>query len=308
MTSAPMMECKKVLGEVADTGCEESELIGLAVDLLRKQGKLQSQKKAGRTAAEGLIGTRTLNDGTAAVMGELNCETDFVSRNDAFQKALASTLDAGSGLVTGSGDIDLTSVMGAGCEGGESVEQVFEGVVLALREKLELRRMASLQAEEGGIVVPYVHNQAQLNFKSSVSLGRIGALVAISPLSPGSPSKDELQALGRSIAMHTAATTPLYLSSAHADKAAVDKEATILREQARMSGKPAAVVEKIVQGRLQKFYSETCLVDMPFVLGDGQKQTVGMLLQEHKAKVTGFLRWQVGEGVETDVTLSLIHI
>src|SRR5215475_3564019 len=278
MTGAGMMDCKSALGETQ--GDMEA-----AVDLLRKKGLAKAAKKAGRVAAEGLIAVKVA--GPKGVVVEVNSETDFVARNDMFQglvKMVAQVaLDVGS-------DVEKIKAAKAG---SVTVEHALADAVATIGENMTLRRAAQLSVSKGAIG-SYVHNSV------TDGLGKIGVLVGLE--SPG--SSDELTALGRLVAMHVAASNPQAVDPAGLDPAVVEREKNVLADKFRQQGKPENVIAKIVESGLKTFYKEVCLLEQPYVHDD--KKTVAQALKESEGKVggpikvTGFVRFAVGEGVEKD--------
>ncbi len=275
-TGAGMMDAKKALVET--DGDMEA-----AVDLLRVQGLAKADKKAGRTAAEGLVGVAV--DGGVGVAVEVNSETDFVARNPVFQELVGSIARIALGVA---GDVEALKAapMGAKTVGETVTEQV-----ATIGENLSLRRSARIEA---GVVASYVHNAA------APGMGRIGALVGLD----STGDKAALEALGRQIAMHVAATSPASLDEADLDPALVTREKQVLTEQARGSGKPDHVIEKMIAGRMNKFFQEVCLMKQAFVINPDL--TVEGALKEAEAgvgapvTVSGFVRLAVGEGVEKE--------
>ena len=279
-TGAGMMDCKNALSEV------EGDMEA-AVDWLRTKGLAKAAKKAGRVAAEGLVGVRS--EGTAGAVVEVNSETDFVARNEQFQDMV--TQISGVALETG-GDAD--AVLAADYPGsGKSVADYITEMVATIGENMSVRRCLKLSVESGA-VASYVHNQ------SAPGLGRIGVIVALS--SEG--DQDALAAFGKQVAMHIAATNPLALTPEDLDPAVVERERAILADQARESGKPEEIIDKMVEGRLRKFYEESVLVSQVFVI-DGEN-TVEKAVKAAEAdvgapiKITGFVRYALGEGIEKD--------
>ncbi|MBI1366391.1 MAG: elongation factor Ts [Alphaproteobacteria bacterium] len=282
LTGAGMMDCKAALGE---TGGD----LEAAVDWLRKKGLSKAAKKSGRTAAEGLIALATARDGDAAkaVLVEVNSETDFVARNELFQKMVADIAKAA--LET---DGDVASVRAAPYPGaGESVEKHVAGMVGQIGENMTLRRAAMLSVPEGAIGA-YVHGQV------ADGAGKIGVLVALK----SAGDKAKLEALGKQLAMHVAAARPLSGRIEDLDPAVVAREKDVLAEQARASGKPEAIIEKMVEGRLRKFYEESVLLEQIFVV-DGETKVAKVI--ENAAKnvgapieFAGFARLELGEGVD----------
>jgi elongation factor Ts len=275
-----MMDCKKALQE---TGGD----MDAAMDWLRTKGLSKAAKKADRIAAEGLIAVALRSDGlgmTGAAV-ELNAETDFVARNALFQNAALTVAKVALDV-----DGDAAAVSAARTEDGQTVAELITGLIATVGENMVVRRSARFKVAQGAVAA-YVHNAA------APDVGRIGVLVAIE----GAGDQAKIQELGRKIAMHIAATAPLSVSTDDLDPAAVEHEKVILTEQAMESGKPAGVVEKMVEGRIRKFYEEVVLLKQAFVMNPDQ--TVEQLVAEtSKAlgsplKVTGFVRLALGEGV-----------
>jgi elongation factor Ts len=275
-TGAGMMDCKNALAETKGD-------IEAAMDLLRKKGITKAAKKAGRAAAEGLVGVAT--GGHVGALVEVNAETDFVARNDEFKgfvKAAAQLALEEDG--------DLEKVLGRKL-GEATVQQTLTGLVAKIGENMSVRRTIAL-AVEPGVVSAYVHNA------SSPELGKIGVLVALK----STADKAKLAALGKQIAMHVAAASPLALTPAHLDKAVVEKERAIQADIARQSGKPENVVEKMLEGRMRKFYEESVLLQQTFVI-DGETRVEKVIEKASKelgapVEIAGFVRYQVGEGIE----------
>src|SRR6266851_5002386 len=246
-TGAGMMDCKRALGDTEGD-------IEAAVDWLRKKGLAAAAKKSGRVAAEGLVGVATRGRAGAAV--EVNSETDFVARNELFQ-AFVRTV---SGLALGAGG-NVEALKESPYPGtGRTVAGELTELVARIGENLVLRRSASLEVGRG-IVASYVHNSL------ASGLGKIAALVALESESEG----DALAGLGRQLAMHVAAAKPLYIDTAEVPAAALDRERAVLREQAQASAKTEAIVERMVEGRLRKFYEEVVLLEQIFVI-DGERR------------------------------------
>jgi elongation factor Ts len=276
-TGAGMMDAKKAL--VENGGDLEK-----SADWLREKGILKAAKKADRVAAEGLIGVAAT--GKAAALVEVNSETDFVARNEGFQKAVREI--AGVALANNG---DVTKVAHAASSTGGTVNEMLQGLVATIGENMTLRRAASLSVSEG-VVATYLHNVA------ADGLGKIGVLVALE--SPGDVSR--LTDLGRKVAMHVASMKPLAATTAELDPAVVEKERQILTAQAAESGKPANVIEKMVEGRIRKFYQESVLVEQAFVMDPDV--TVGKFIENAgknmgaPVKLKGFLKFEVGEGID----------
>src|SRR5579862_2363635 len=277
-TGAGMMDCKRALGESG--GDLES-----AVDWLRKKGLAAAAKKAGRVAAEGLVGVATR--GPAGAVVEVNSETDFVARNELFQ-AFVRTV---AGLAVG-GNGDVEALKAAPYPGtGRSVAEELTELVGRIGENLVLRRVARL-AVERGVVAAYLHNSL------GPGLGKIGVLVALESGAAEAP----LTLLGRQLAMHVAAAQPLYLDTAAVPAAALERERAVLREQAQTGGKTEAIVERMVEGRLLKFYEESVLLEQIFVIDNETRvgKAIEAVAKEAGAPIraTGFVRFALGEGIE----------
>ena len=276
-TGAGMMDCKAALTE---TGGE----IEAAIDWLRTKGLAKAAKKAGRVAAEGLVAVASA--GKRAIMIELNSETDFVARNPDFQ-ALASGI-AQTGLAT---DGSLAAVLAAKMKSGKAVEDEIKSAIATIGENITLRRTAMVSVGEGA-VASYVHSAV------APGLGKIGVIVGLE--SPG--KADKLEQVGKQIAMHIAAASPLAVRPSELDPAVVEREKAIFAEQARESGKPEAIIAKMVEGRLRKFHEEVVLLSQTFVI-DTEK-TVEQALKAAEgdiggaATVTEFICFRLGEGVE----------
>ena len=282
-TGAGMMDCKRALGETA------GDIEG-AVDWLRKKGLAAAAKKAGRIAAEGLVGVATsMSSGASAgAVVEVNSETDFVARNEAFQNLVRRVAD----LALATGDID--AVKGAPFPGtGRSVAEEVTHLVSTIGENMNLRRVRRLAVAKG-VVVSYVHNALV------AGLGKIGVLVALE----STGDADKLAALGKQLAMHVAAANPQFLDIAAVDKASLDRERDILREQAKASGKPDAIIDKMVEGRLRKYYEEVVLLEQLFVI-DGETRIAKVVEAAAKEagapiKIAAFARFALGEGIEKE--------
>ncbi|MEP4033276.1 translation elongation factor Ts [Roseibium polysiphoniae] len=279
-SGAGMMDCKTALTESG--GDMEA-----AVDWLRTKGLAKAAKKAGRVAAEGLVGVAA--EGSKAAVIELNSETDFVARNEGFQELVKNVAQVAVGT-----DGDLEAVSDAGYPGSEkNVKDSITDAIATIGENMTLRRTAVLSVSEG-VVATYVHGAV------TEGLGKIGVLVALE----SSGDKDKLNGLGRQIAMHIAATSPLALSTDDLDPAVVDRERSVFVEQARESGKPDNIIEKMVEGRIRKFYEEVTLVKQSFVIDPDKtvEQAVEALGKElgTDVKLTGFVRFALGEGIEKE--------
>jgi elongation factor Ts len=275
-TGAGMMDCKTALAET--NGDMEA-----ASDWLRKKGISKAAKKAGRAAAEGLVGV-AVGNGVGALV-EVNAETDFVARNEEFKVFVKSAAQL---ALEESGDLDklLNRKMG-----DATVQQILTEMVAKIGENMSVRRTIAL-AVDPGVVSAYVHTA------SSPELGKIGVLVALK----STADKVKLNALGKQIAMHVAAAAPLALTPTHLPKEVVDRERSIQTEIARQSGKPDNVIEKMMEGRMRKFYEETVLLQQTFVI-DGETRMEKVIEKASKdlgapVEIAGFIRFQVGEGIE----------
>jgi len=276
MTSAGMMDCKKALTE-----CDGD--IDAAVDWLRTKGIAKADKKAGRIAAEGLVAVASA--GTTGAVVEVNSETDFVARNEGFQEAVAKIANK---ALSASDTADLAA---AEVEDGKSVTEYLVSLVAKIGENMSFRRMAKLSVKDG-VVATYVHNAV------APDMGKIGVLVALE----STGDKDKLAALGKNIAMHVAATNPLALNVDDLDADVVAKERKALSDEALESGKPAAIVDKMVDGRMVKFFKESVLMTQIFVM-DGERSIEQVIADEAKAigadiTMTGYVRMGVGDGIE----------
>ena len=274
-TSAGMMDCKKALSE--SNGDMEA-----AIDWLRTKGIAKADKKAGRVAAEGLVAVAT--QGTTGVLVEVNSETDFVSRNEGFQTAVAQI--ASTAL-----SVDNTEALRDAQIDGKTVTTFLTDLVAKIGENMSLRRMEKLSVSSG-VVEGYIHNSA------APGMGRIGVLVALE----STGDTDKLNALAKKIAMHIAATSPLALTTDDLDQDLVAKERKALKDEAIESGKPEAIVDKMVEGRMVKFFKESVLMTQMFVM-DPDHNVETIIANEAKAlgadiKMTGYVRMEVGDGIE----------
>ena len=280
-SGAGMMDCKKALAET--DGDMEA-----AIDWLRTKGLATAAKKSGRVASEGLVAFAV--DGTKGAVIELNAETDFVARNTEFQE-FASTL---AGLALAAGDLDALTAADYP-DTGRNVAEELTHKIATIGENMSLRRMAAVSVGSGA-VVSYMHNA------TAAGLGRIGVLVALE----SSASADVLEPLGKQIAMHVAATAPASLSVDDLDKDMVQRERDVLIEQAKASGKPQEIAEKMVEGRMKKYYKEVVLLEQVSVI-DGETQISDVVAKAGKdagaeIALTGFVRFNLGEGIEKEET------
>ena len=275
-----MMDCKNALQE---TGGD----IEAAMELLRKKGLSKAEKKSGRAAAEGLVAGKLSADGKTGVLIELNAETDFVSKNDTFQ---AAARDIAEVALTVEG---VDAISAAKTAKGETVSDLVTNMIATIGENMRLRRSARLTVSQGAVSL-YLHNA------QGEGVGRLGVIVALE----GAGDQAVLKDVGRKIALHVAGTPmpPLALSTEDLDPAAVEKEKKFLTDQALESGKPIAVVEKMIEGRIRKWQEEVVLLKQPFVMNPDQ--TIEQLVAEtakqlgSPVSVKGFVRFALGEGVE----------
>lgn len=281
LTGAGMMDCKAALNET--NGDMEA-----AVDWLRKKGISKADKKAGRTAAEGLIGVDAGLREAAVV--EVNSETDFVARNAAFQEIVANVAKVALAYGT------TEAVAAAKYPGSDkSVTDTIKDAVGTIGENMGFRRSAKLTVPHG-VVATYVHNAV------ADGLGKLGVLVAIETTG----NEHAANAFARQVAMHVAASNPVALTAEEVDPALVEREKAIFSDQARQSGKPEAIIEKMVEGRLRKFYEEVVLLKQAFVLNPDI--TVEKALKDAEkeigapAKIVAYLRYALGEGIEKETT------
>ncbi|PZQ44955.1 MAG: elongation factor Ts [Micavibrio aeruginosavorus] len=277
-TGAGMMDAKNAL-------TENNGDIEAAVDWLRKKGLAKAEKKSSRTAAEGLVAIAS--SGKTGAVVEVNSETDFVARNEEFQTFVKAVADK---ALTEASDLD--SLLNAKLD-GKPVSENLTDKIAKIGENMTIRRMEKHSVSDG-VVVGYVHNSVAPN------LGKIGVLVALE----STGDKEKLEALGKQIAMHAAAAFPKFLKKEDVDTATLDRERDVLREQAKAEGKPAEIVEKMLEGRLRKFYEEICLLEQIFVM-DGETKIAKLL--ENAAKDVGapvalksYSRIQLGEGIEKE--------
>jgi elongation factor Ts len=275
-TGAGMMDCKAALSETGGN-------LEAAVDWLRKKGLSKAAKKAGRVAAEGLVGIAVR--ATKGIVVEVNSETDFVARNDLFQGLVKMVADA---ALDAGATVDKILAAKAG---GITINEAIADTIAKVGENMSLRRAAELSVGKGAIG-SYVHNAV------SDGLGRIGVLVALE----STGKADELKAFGRMVAMHVASANPQAIDPSGLDAAAIEREKAVLSDKAKAQGKPANVIDKIVESGLKTFYKEVCLLDQGFIFDD--KKSVAQAVKEAEAKagapikVAAFVRFALGEGIE----------
>jgi len=279
-TGAGMMDCKTALSET--DGDMEA-----AVDWLRAKGFAKAAKKAGRTAADGLVGAAV--KGTKGALVEVNAETDFVARNEQFQKMVAEISKL---ALKAEGDVD---VLGAETypRSDKTVSDYINEMIATIGENMRLRRTAFIKVSRG-VVVSYVHNAA------APDMGKIGVIVGLQ----STGDKDKLQALGKQLAMHIAAISPLAVDVESLDPAVIERERAILVEQARESGKPDNIIEKMVEGRLNKYYQDVVLLKQALVTDPDNTVEQAIKAAEEdigaSIKIKGFERFALGEGIEKD--------
>ena len=281
-TGAGMMDCKRALAET------QGDLEG-AVDWLRKKGLAAAAKKAGRVASEGLVGVAV--KGNTGALVEVNAETDFVARNETFQNYVRTVAQ----IALDKGD-DIEALKAAPFPGsGRTVGEELTHMIATIGENMNLRRAKRLMVGKGAVAA-YMHSALV------PGLGKIGVLVA---LETGAPA-DKLNTAGRNLAMHVAATNPRYLDTASVDAKDLARERDVLREQAKASGKPDNIIDKMVEGRLKKFYEDTVLLEQVYVV-DGESRISKVVESAAKdsgapLKLAGFARFALGEGIEKEAT------
>ena len=263
-SGAGMMDAKKALVE---TGGDAEA----AIDWLRTKGLAKAAKKSDRTAAEGLVGVAV--DGGVGIAVEVNSETDFVARNAEFQEMVAAIAKVATGVK------DIDGLKSAQMD-GKTVDEAVAAKVATIGENMSVRRLARV---EGDTVAAYVHNAV------ADGMGKIGVLVALKGADNG---------IGKQIAMHVAATNPASLSEADLDPALIEREKAVLSDQARESGKPEAVIEKMIVGRMNKYFEEVTLLNQKFVINPDV--TVGQAAKDAGVEIVGFRRLAVGEGIEKE--------
>jgi len=275
-TGAGMMDCKSVLQE---TGGDMEQ----SVDLLRKKGLAKAAKKAGRIAAEGLIGLKV--EGRKGVLVEVNCETDFAARNELFQGLVRLVAN-----VALSADAGVEKILAAKM-GSATVAEAITETIAKIGENMSLRRAASLSVGDG-VIASYVHNLVD------EGLGKIGVLVALQ----SAGKTDELARSGRMAAMHVAASNPQAIDPSGLDADVIRREKEVLAEKYKTQGKPVNVIEKIVESGLKTFYKEVCLLEQPFIHEPDKSVAHAMKAAEGRIgapiKVSGFLRYALGEGID----------
>jgi len=268
MSGAGMMDCKKALTEVDGD-------IDAAVDFLRKKGLSAASKKAGRVAAEGVVLAKS--NGCTGVVIEVNSETDFVSKNEQFIHFVNQLAD----LVIDQAPADVAALLQLAFDGERTVEQALSQLIATIGENMSVRRFSLLEVNDG-CVGAYVHGG-----------GKIGVLVSVS----GS-ADDALNSVARNVAMHVAAANPLCVARSDMDQTVVERERKVLSERAAASGKPANIVDKIVDGQMRRFYSESCLIEQAFVMDSDVTVAEAVARVQPNAQVVAMARYQLGEGIE----------
>lgn len=280
-TGAGMMDAKKAL--VENNGDMEA-----SVDWLRQKGLSKAAKKSGRTAAEGLVAVA--KSGNTAVVLEINAETDFLSRNSEFQNFVRKAAEL---ALTKASTIEELAAADYG--DGKTVQETLTNLIATIGENMSLRRMQKLTVKQG-VVATYIHNTTAEN------LGKIGVLVALE----STLAADKLEHLGKQIAMHIAATNPAFLDASSVDPSVLEREKNVIRATAKEAGKADDIIEKMLEGRVRKFYEEVVLLEQTFVM-DGEtkiSKVVENTAKEHGSAVelTGYTRFQLGEGIEKEET------
>lgn len=270
-TGAGMMDAKKAL--VENNGDFEA-----ASDWLRKKGMAKAEKKSSRVAAEGIVYTHA--EGNKGVIIEVNSETDFVAKNEKFQEFVKGVAN----IVLTSGTTDIEALKATDYGNGKSVQEQLTELIATIGENMSLRR-TEVMTVNSGVVKGYMHMG-----------GKIGVLVAVE----APEASDKLEETARNVAMHVAAANPLYLDRSSVDQDALQKERDVYTEQARQSGKPEQIIEKIVEGRINKYCEEICLVDQVFVMDTDRR--VGQVVTDAsaEAKIAGYTRFALGEGIEKE--------
>ena len=272
-SGAGMMDCKKALSE-------NDGDINAAQDWLRTKGLASAAKKSGRIASEGLVGIAT--DGNKGAVVEVNSETDFVSRNETFQQFVKTLAEL---ALKGAGDIDSLNATDYP-DTGRTVAEELTHLISTIGENMNIRRVG-IETIDGGVISSYVHGAI------APGLGKIGVLVATS-----AADTSAADVIGKQVAMHIAATNPQSLSQEDLDPAIVEREKTVLTEQARESGKPENIIEKMIEGRIRKFYEEVCLLEQTFVIDGESKVGKAVEAAGDGLAIKSFTRFGLGEGIE----------
>jgi elongation factor Ts len=283
-TDAPLGQCKKALEE---SGAD----IDQAKEWLRRKGLQTAQSKSSRTAVEGLVGVLTDPQKQVGVIVEINCETDFVMRNEQFQSVVSRVTKATLDHVLQTreeGDLDINKLKDEIKVDGKSVAAAVAELAGIIRENIQLRRISVLRTKnDQNVIAPYVHNTKADN------LGAIGALVEIAPALEDKANKDDLQRFGREVAMHIVGMEPKYLKKEEVPESVIEYERQIAREKAIRDGKAQDVLDKIVDGQIKKYYTQVTLNDQPWIMD--QKQSVDKICKSANARVESFLRLKCGD-------------
>ncbi len=278
-TGAGIMDCKKALAET------NGDLEG-AIDFLRKKGLSAAAKKAGRVASEGLVVTAITDDGSAGCLLEVNSETDFVAKNQEFQSFCSELAQ----VILNSAPADLPALAAEKMDDGRSVDENLKDRIATIGENMAIRRFTRYSGE-GAKVASYIHMG-----------GKIGVLLEVGCPTAEMAGKEEFQELIKDLTMHIAAARPLYLSRDDVAADVLEREKTVYREQALESGKPEKIIDKIVQGRIEKYFGEICLLEQAFVKDTDVK--ISKLVKENQTKIgegfeiRSFVRYELGEGIE----------
>lgn len=303
-TGAPIGECKDALTQAMTsvTSGVEQEILDFATDFLRKKGIATASKKAGRAATEGLVGLIVSSDNKAAATVELNSETDFASRSSQFQNLVGTVTQVVLNQSTSSQDLDMEVVRALPVTKLNVADTILEAVT-AIRENLQLRRAAKLSVQNG-VIGFYMHNaaEAQEGQPEGFKVGRTACLVA---LESTAEDKDALQDIGNKIAMHIVAAQPKFLNKESVPESVLQHEKDILIEQAKTTGKAGQFMDKIVQGRLNKFYEDFVLLEQKYMITEDNKPPkISQLLKDVSKElgapvsITGYVRYAVGEGLQ----------
>lgn len=277
-TDAPLGQCKKALEE-SDGDMEKAK------EWLRKKGVQTAQKKQGREATQGLVSVLVTDGADYGVILEVNTETDFVTRNEKFQGAVSNIVS----VALESKNDNLNTLLQMKTSSDKTVENELTDLVGAIGENIRLRRVQLVKAEEDGVVESYIHNSV-----CGDAMGQMGAIVAVKPVGSGEQlSRGQLRDLARSVAMHVTAIQPKFLDQNAVPAEAIQREKEILREKALNEGKNAAVIDKIVDGQLRKYFQDVSLVDQPWAMDD--KISVSKWLKDNGITVTSFARMKVGQ-------------
>ncbi len=278
-TGAGMMDAKNAL-------VENGGDMKAAVDWLRQKGLSKAAKKSGRTAAEGLVAVA--KSATSAAVIEINAETDFVARNEQFQGFVKKTAELALASANTAEELAATPY-----GDGKTVQETLTNLIATIGENMSIRRMAKLSVSQG-LVATYIHNSI------SEGLGKIGVLVALE----SDADTDKLEMLGKQIAMHIAATNPAFLDVGSVDPEVLEREKNVIRATAKEAGKPDDIIEKMLEGRVRKFYEEIVLLEQTYIM-DGEtkiEKVIENTAKEHgkSVKLVGYVRFQLGEGIEKE--------